>query len=95
MVGSFFKNPRIILAEDEDSPTEEVTEEVIAEPKKKSRGRPKGSVKKVEEEPEQVPVEIVEAEKDLANMEWHPVLQQPFDGYQNIKMRITKISKDI
>lgn len=72
-----------LLAEDEDSPVEEVTEEQIEEPKKKSRGRPKGVIKKKDDI--ETPIEIANAEKDLTNMEWRPFSQQAYDGYENIK----------
>ena len=74
-----------LLAEDDDSPVEEVAEESTptADPKRRSRGRPKGTAKK-KEEPE-VPVEIAEAEKDLASMDWQPLSYVAFDGYQNTK----------
>ncbi len=72
-----------LLAEDEDSPVEKVTEEPLPKPKSKGRGRPKGSVKK-EVVPE-VPIEIVEAEKDLLEMEWEMFEQQAYSGYRNIK----------
>lgn len=72
-----------LLAEEEDSPVEEVTEEPQSKVEKKSKGRTKGVVKK-KETPE-VSVEVTAAEKDLANMKWQPFNQQAYDGYQNIE----------
>lgn len=72
-----------LLAEEEDNPVEEVTEESHVEPEKKSRGRPKGVTNK-KDVPE-VPVEVSNAEKDLSNMEWQPFSQAAYEGYQNIK----------
>ncbi len=72
-----------LLAEGEDSPIEEVTEEPPIEPKKKGRGRPKGITKK-KEAPE-VPIEVAETEKDLLSMEWQTFSQPAYEGYQNSK----------
>ena len=73
-----------LLSEDEDSPVEEVTEETTVEPERKSRGRPKGTTKKVEVSDE-IPAEIASAAKDLEGMEWKPFSQVAFEGYQNNK----------
>lgn len=72
-----------LLAEEDDSPIEEVIKEVPTKLKKKSRGRPKGTIGKIEEP--KVPVEVSEAKKDLINMEWQSFSQVAFDGYQNSK----------
>lgn len=72
-----------LLAEDEDSPVEKVTEEPLEEQKKKGRGRPKGTVKK--KDVAEVPVEVAETEKDLTGMEWQPFSQEAYSGLQNAK----------
>ncbi len=72
-----------LLGEDEDNPVDEVAEEPIIKPEKKSKGRPKGVANK--KDTPKVPVEISEAEKDLSEMEWQIISQSAYDGYQNIK----------
>lgn len=73
-----------LLNEEEDSPVEEVTEEL---PEKKSRGRPSGTTKKkdIKEETPEIPAEVAEVNKELSNMEWQPYSQPAYDGFQNIK----------
>jgi len=72
-----------LLGEEEDSPVEEVHEEQIVVPKKKSTRRPKTVTNEPEESDSQI--EIANAKKDLSNMEWQPLSQPAYDGYQNIK----------
>lgn len=72
-----------LLGEDEDTPTEEVTEEIVEE--KKGRGRPKGSIKVKPKAKAEVPVEVANANKELSNMEWQSFSQQAYEGFQNIK----------
>ena len=73
-----------LLSEDEDTPTDEVTEEIVAE-EKKSRGRPKGSTKTKPKSKAEVPVEVTDANKELSNMEWQLFSQQAYEGFQNVK----------
>lgn len=73
-----------LLGEDEDSPIEEkITNVKKGKKEKKVKSAPKGTPAKEEEQ--DIPVEVAEANKDLANMEWQPFSQQAYEGFQNIK----------
>lgn len=73
-----------LLNEDKDNPVdEEVTEETSKVVVKKGKGKAHVSTNK-KNVPE-IPIEVANTNKELANMKWQPYSQPAHEGFQNIE----------